>query len=153
MVAATSATGKVGAALKSFIDFPPLYLTFSALIDFAALRAIEENPGSKIISEILETVLDARGDKQRIKRLKRRSRRAAAKFAAALGDDVDLVARMWCLCIIDARSIQFGYERSMLEQRDDVFFLGAGQAMDGFGEIYLDASVSCHGRAANNTLQ
>ena|SRR5580765_2486308 len=125
----------------------------STLIDFAALGAIKENPGSEIISEILETVLDASSNKQHVKGLKLRARRAADKFAAALRNDVDFVARMWRLCIIDARSIQFGYERSMLEQGNDVFFLGTGQAPDGFGQIYLDAGVATHGRAANNTLQ
>jgi hypothetical protein len=128
-------------------------LQVSTLIDFAALGAIKENPGSEIISEILETVLDPSSDKQHVKGLKLRARRAADEFAAALRYDIDFVARMWRLCIIDARSIQFGYERSMLEQGDDIFFLRTGQAPDGFGQIYLDADVATHGDGDNNTLQ
>jgi hypothetical protein len=123
------------------------------LIDFATLGPIEENPDRKVVREVFEAVLDAGGNEQHVMRLKRLACPSANKFTSALRDYINFVAGMWRLWINDVRSIQFGYERTMLEDRNDVFFLGTGQTANGFGKIYLDARVATHGDAANNTLQ
>jgi len=123
------------------------------LIDFAAFGPVEENPDCKVVREVFETVRDAGGNEQHVMRLKRLTSPSANKFTSALRDYINFVARMWRLWINDARSIQFGYERTMLEDSNDVFFLGAGQTADGFRKIYLDALVATHGDGDNNTLQ
>jgi hypothetical protein len=123
------------------------------LIDFAAFGPVEENPDGKVVREVFETVFDAGGNEHHVMRLKRLPSLPANEFTSALRDYIDFVAGMWRLWINDVRSIQFGYERTMLEHGNDVFFLGTGQTADGFGKIYLDASVATHGDGDNNTLQ
>src|SRR5262245_9420073 len=76
----------------------------------AAARAVEDDPSGEIVAEVLEPVLDARGDEQRVAGGEVLALAGHDEIAAAGDHEIDFVAIVRGLRVTADRSIDFDDE-------------------------------------------
>lgn len=78
---------------------------------------MEDYPGSEVVGEALETMLDSSGYEKHVTRTERVANTAVYELPAARDDEVELVLVVWGLWIMPSRSIESHGESCTLEQR------------------------------------
>jgi hypothetical protein len=103
---------------------------------FAAFRPVEDDPHDEVFGEVLEAVDDAGGHEEEVAGGERVSLLAVDELAAALGDDVSLVARVRLLRVSPARRVNLDREAAALKHFREALAARAGQTRQGFRDAY-----------------
>src|SRR5262249_43919312 len=102
-------------------------------VAFAALGAVEENPGGEVVAETLEAVDLARGGKQDIPGAELDPQIAVDELAAAADDHVDLVSRVRLLGVFTSRREDLRHEAPVLEHLGGRLAAWRREARNGLG--------------------
>src|SRR5699024_8810103 len=96
---------------------------------FAALGAVEDHPGGKVLAEVLEPVLDLGRHEEQVAGAERGAHAPVHELPRTADNDVDLVARVRLLPVHFARLVDFDLERTVAEETDELPAGGSGERL------------------------
>src|SRR5262249_51358744 len=108
-------------------------LRFS-IVSFAALRAVEENPGGEVVADAFEAVDLTGGSKYDVPRPELEPQVAVDALTAAAKYDVDLLARVGLLGVFASRREDLHREAPVLEEFGKRLAAGRGESRNCLGK-------------------
>jgi hypothetical protein len=107
--------GQRGAWVPSFCRFP-------------ALRAVKEHPDYQVVGELLEPVLDPRGNEENVAGPEALALGTIPEVTGASNHGIHFIPRMGRLGIVPPRSVELDTQSAVLEELDEPLTIGTGKS-------------------------